>query len=129
MPGPHETWLALRGLRTLALRVERATASAAELARRLEDHPAVTRVRYPSMGAIVSFEVAGGAQAADRVCAATRLWAEATSLGGVESLLERRRLHPLEPDVVPDALVRLSVGIEDVDDLWTDLAQALTVLA
>ncbi|MTB72150.1 cystathionine gamma-synthase [Arsenicicoccus sp. MKL-02] len=125
IPGPHETWLALRGMRTLALRVERASANAAELARRLRGHPAVSRVRYPGVGAIVSIEVAGGPEAADRVCAATQLWTHATSLGGVESLLERRRRHPNEPLVVPAELVRLSVGIEDVDDLWRDLDQAL----
>ena len=78
--GPMETWLALRGLRTLQLRVERATANARELAARLEDHPRLTRVRYPGFGAIVSFEVDGGAVAAERVAAATRLWMHATSL-------------------------------------------------
>lgn len=125
IPGPHETWLALRGMRTLALRVERATASAAELARRLGEQPSVSRVRYPGLGAIVSIEIAAGAEAADRVCRATRLWTHATSLGGVESLLERRRRHANEPVVVPEDLVRLSVGIEDVEDLWRDLDQAL----
>ncbi len=123
--GPVETWLALRGLRTLHLRLERATANAAELARRLEGHPALTRVRYPGTGAIVSVEVAGGARAAERVCAGTRTWVHATSLGGVESTLERRRRHPDEPPRVPEELVRLSVGIEDVDDLWADLDRAL----
>jgi cystathionine gamma-synthase len=123
--GPVETWLALRGLRTLHLRLERATANAEELARRLEGHPALTRVRYPGTGAIVSVEVAGGAAAADRVCSATRVWVHATSLGGVESSLERRRRHADEPPRVPEALVRLSVGIEDVEDLWTDLDRAL----
>ncbi len=123
--GPVETWLALRGLRTLHLRLERATANAAELARRLQGHPVVTRVRYPGTGAIVSVEVTGGAFGAERVCAATRLWAHATSLGGVESTLERRRRHPDEPERVPEELVRLSVGIEDVEDLWADLDLAL----
>jgi cystathionine gamma-synthase len=123
--GPVETWLALRGLRTLHVRLERATANAAELARRLEGHQAVTRVRHPGVGAIVSIEVAGGADAAERLCSRTRLWVHATSLGGVESTLERRRRHPDEPARVPEALVRLSVGIEDVEDLWTDLDRAL----
>ncbi|WP_226346948.1 trans-sulfuration enzyme family protein [Agilicoccus flavus] len=123
--GPFETWLALRGLRTLALRVERAGASAATLAARLEAHPAIERVRYPGRGAMLAVEVAGGAEAAERVCESTRLWTHSTSLGGVESQLERRRRYDSEPDVVPDALVRLSVGIEDVDDLWVDLEQAL----
>ena len=123
--GPVETWLALRGLRTLQVRLERATANAAELARRLEGHPAVTRVRYPGTGAIVAVEVAGGAAAAERVCAGTRTWVHATSLGGVESTLERRRRHVEEPPRVPEELVRLSVGIEDVEDLWADLDRAL----
>ena len=123
--GPMEVWLALRGLRTLHLRVERASASALELAARLRTHRAVERVRHPGWGGIVSIEVAGGPDAADRVCAATRLWVHSTSLGGVESQLERRRRIPSEPAQVPENLVRLSVGIEDVDDLWRDLAQAL----
>ena len=87
--GPMETWLALRGLRTLQLRVERATANARELAARLEDHPRLTRVRYPGFGAIVSIEVDGGAVAAERVAAATRRWMHATSRGGVESPIDR----------------------------------------
>ena len=123
--GPMEVWLALRGLRTLALRVDRAGANAADLARRLDGHPAVSRVRYPGFGAIVSVEVRGGADAAERVAAATRLWVHATSLGGVESQLERRRRHPAEPEAVPESLLRLSVGIEDVEDLWADLDAAL----
>jgi cystathionine gamma-synthase len=127
--GPVETWLALRGLRTLHVRLERAASNAAELARRLEGHAAVTRVRYPGTGAVVSVELTGGAEGAERFCAATRLWVHATSLGGVESMLERRRRHPDEPDRVPDDLVRLSVGIEDVEDLWHDLARALDTAA
>ncbi|KQX69577.1 PLP-dependent aspartate aminotransferase family protein [Angustibacter sp. Root456] len=139
--GPQEVWLALRGLRTLTVRVERAQANAAELARRLQAHPAVRAVRHPSLpddpgharavaqmrgfGAIVSIEVDGDAAAAERVAAATRLWVHATSLGGVESSLERRRRHAAESPVVPESLLRLSVGIEDVDDLWADLDQAL----
>ena len=88
-------------------------------------HPAVERVRYPGFGAVVSIEVAGGAQGAERVAAATRVWVHATSLGGVESLLERRRRQPNEPAKVPEELVRLSVGVEDVEDLWRDLSAAL----
>jgi cystathionine gamma-synthase len=126
IPGPMEAYLALRGLRTLHLRVERSGANAAELARRLADHPAVQRVRYPGFGSIVSVEVAGGADGAERVASSVRLWVHATSLGGVESSLERRRRHPGEPATVPENLLRLSVGIEDVDDLWHDLAAALT---
>jgi cystathionine gamma-synthase len=127
--GPMEAWLALRGLRTLHVRLARATENAADLAGRLAGHPAVTRVRYPDTGAIVSVEVAGGAAAAEQVCASTRLWVHATSLGGVESLLERRRRQPDEPEKVPDDLIRLSVGIEDVEDLWRDLAAALDGVA
>ena len=123
--GPMEVFLALRGLRTLSVRFERACASAAELARRLGGHPSVERVRYPGSGAMVSIDVVGEADAAERVCASTRLWLHATSLGGVESQLERRRRHPSESEQVPVNLLRLSVGIEHVDDLWADLAQAL----
>ncbi len=123
--GPMETWLALRGLRTLHVRLERATANARELAARLERHPRVTTTRYPDFGAIIAIEVPGGAEAAERVAAATTLWTHATSLGGVESQIERRRRHPAEPHSVPDNLLRLSVGIEDVEDLWHDLDQAL----
>ena len=125
IPGPMESWLVLRGLRTLALRLERACANAAELAARLEGHPAVARVRYPGLGAIVSIETVGGAEGAERVCAAVRLWSHSTSLGGVESQLERRRRQPGEPASTPDELIRLSVGVEDVEDLWRDLSQAL----
>ncbi|MBD3784317.1 MAG: PLP-dependent transferase [Micrococcales bacterium] len=125
VPGPMEAWLALRGMRTLHLRVERAATNAADLAGRLAAHPAVTRVRYPGFGAVVSIEVAGGAAGAERVAHATRVWVHATSLGGVESLLERRRRQPDEPEKVPDELLRLSVGVEDVEDLWRDLAAAL----
>lgn len=129
VPGPFEVWLALRGVRTLAVRFERACASAAELARRLSGHPAVARVRYPGQGAMLAVEVAGGAEAAEGVCASTRLWVPSTSLGGVESQLERRRRYATEPHLVPESLVRLSVGIEDVEDLWGDLAQALDACA
>jgi cystathionine gamma-synthase len=124
-PGPFEAWLALRGLRTLAVRLDRAQANAQELVRRLADHPAVEEVRYPGFGAIVSVVLAQGGMAADVVTRSTRLWVHATSLGGVESTFERRRRWKSEPATIPDGLVRLSVGIEDVEDLWTDLAAAL----
>jgi cystathionine gamma-synthase len=124
-PGTFETWLALRGLRTLHVRLERAQANAQELVRRLGEHPAVAEVRYPCFGAIVSVVMAQGAAAADLVTHSTRLWVHATSLGGVESTFERRRRWRSEPTTIPDGLVRLSVGIEDVDDLWDDLAGAL----
>jgi cystathionine gamma-synthase len=144
IPGPFEAWLALRGLRTLAVRLERATANAAELAARLDAHHGVALVRYPGLpgdpgheralrqldgfGAMVAFEVAGGADAADAVCAATTLIADATSLGGVETTMERRGKWPGE-ELVPPGLIRLSVGCEAVEDLWRDLDQALRAAA
>lgn len=145
IPGPFEAWLALRGLRTLALRLDRAEATAGELARRLSAEPDIARVRYPGLandpghalataqlsgyGALVSIELAGGAPQADAFVRALRLITPATSLGGVESLAERRRRHTSEPEQVPDSLVRLSIGIEHVDDLWADIAQALAASA
>jgi cystathionine gamma-synthase len=141
IPGPMEAWLALRGLRTLALRLERAQSNAAFLASKLLDHPRVSRVRYPGLpddpghdraaaqmsgfGAILAVELGGDAEGAQRVCESTSLWVHATSLGGVESMLERRRRWPSEAPTIPEDLIRLSVGIEHPDDLWADLAQAL----
>jgi cystathionine gamma-synthase len=125
IPGPFEAWLALRGLRTLHLRVERAQANAQELVRRLGEHPALSEVRYPGFGAIVSIVLAQGEMAADLLSRKTRLWVHATSLGGVESTLERRRRWKAEAATIPDGLVRLSVGVEDVEDLWDDLRAAL----
>lgn len=125
VPGTLEAYLALRGMRTLHLRVERAQANATELATRLAAHPAVSQVRYPGFGGIVSIVLAGGAMAADLLTHSTDLWVYTTSLGGVESTFERRRRWKSEPATIPEALVRLSVGIEDVDDLWQDLQQAL----
>lgn len=124
-PSPLDAFLALRGLRTLAVRLDRAESNARELVRRLDGHPALEEVRYPGFGAIVSLVVAGGAEAADAVVARTRLWVHATSLGGVESTLERRRRWAAEAPTIPDGLVRLSVGIEHVDDLAADLLAAL----
>jgi cystathionine gamma-synthase len=129
IPGPMETFLVLRGLRTLAVRLDRAAATTADLVGRLAAHPAVEKVRYPGFGAMISIEVRGGADAADRFTAALRVWVFATSLGGVESSLERRRRWPGELDTVPESLVRMSVGLEDPDDLWADLAQALDSVA
>lgn len=129
VPGAFEAWLALRGMRTLSVRMERACGNAAELARRLATHPEVAEVRYPGFGAIVSIVLERGALAADLFTHKTRLWVPATSLGGVESTLERRRRWKVEPATIPDALVRMSVGIEDVDDLWNDLKRALDTLA
>lgn len=124
-PGTFEAWLALRGLRTLHLRVERAQANATELASRLAGHPAVAEVRYPGFGGIVSVVLAGGELAGDLLVRKTSLWVHATSLGGVESTFERRRRWKAEPATIPEGLVRLSVGIEDVEDLWEDLSAAL----
>ncbi|WP_166349551.1 trans-sulfuration enzyme family protein [Phytoactinopolyspora limicola] len=129
IPSPMDTFLALRGLRTLGVRLDRAQANAATLVERLGAHPAVTTVRYPGSGTICSIEVAGGAEGADRVVGSVRLWVNTTSLGGVESTLERRRRWPSESETVDVSLIRLSVGIEDVDDLWADLAQALDTAA
>jgi cystathionine gamma-synthase len=120
---PDAAWLLNRSLKTLEVRVERQTATAKELARRLAAHPAVERVRYPGFGGMMSFDVAGGAEAARQVETSTRLITNATSLGGVDSVLETRARW--EAGRVPENLVRLSVGLEDVDDLWADLEQAL----
>ena len=121
-----EAFLALRGLRTLHLRVERAQANAQERVRRLEQHPAIDEVRYPGFGGIVSVVLAqGGRIRPDLLTHKTSLWVHATSLGGVESTFERRRRWKTEPATIPDALVRMSVGVEDVEDLWDDLSTAL----
>ncbi|MGN6444730.1 trans-sulfuration enzyme family protein [Amnibacterium sp.] len=124
VPSAFEAFLALRGLRTLPVRLERAQATAQRLVRRLEGHPGVTETRYPGFGAIVSI-VLSDAAAADALVHGVRLWRAATSLGGVESSLERRRRWAGEAPTIPEGLVRLSVGLEDVDDLWEDLAAAL----
>lgn len=142
IPGPMEAFLALRGLRTLALRYERAEANARELAQRLVDHPAVERVRYPGLpadawhdradahmtgpGFMISFEVLGGAPAAEAVARSGRLIVHATSLGGIETTIERRARWPGE-EATPPALLRLSVGCENVEDLWRDLEHALRI--
>lgn len=142
VPGVLEAYLALRGIRTLDVRMERAQANAADLACRLVAHPAVERVLFPGLpddagheratrlhdgyGAMISFLVSGGAAAADAVCENVQLITHATSLGGVESLIERRARYPVDAaNGTPDNLLRFSVGIENVDDLWADLAAAL----
>ena len=119
---PDPCALLLRGLETLEPRVRRQTESAGELARRLKDHPAVETVRYPGFGGLLSFDVAGALEAR-HVETSLRLITNATSLGGVHSLLEARARW--EGDRVPPGLLRLSVGLEPVDDLWNDLVQAL----
>jgi cystathionine gamma-synthase len=124
---PDPAWLLLRSLETLTVRMERHTTNARELALRLDAHPAVERVRYPGFGGLLSFDVAGGAEAARATETATRTIANATSLGGARSTLETRTRW--EGDRVPSNLVRLSVGLEDVDELWSDLERALTAVA
>ena len=116
---PDAAWLLLRGLATLEVRVRRQSETAAELARRLESHPAVQTVRYPGFGGLISFDV-GEPRAVET---STRLIVNATSLGGVTSTLESR--HRWEGDRVPEGLLRLSVGLEPPDELWADLEQAL----
>jgi cystathionine gamma-synthase len=125
-PGVLEAFLALRGLRSLPVRLERMQANAREIARRLGEHAAVSRVRYPGSGSMVSFETKGSGDDAEAVCEATRLIVHATSLGGVETSMERRARYASEREVgTPDTLIRLSVGLEHVDDIWRDLSQAL----
>ncbi|HRC40473.1 trans-sulfuration enzyme family protein [Nostocoides sp.] len=126
IPGPMEVFLATRGLRTLAVRWDRACRNAAILAARLGRHEHVERVRYPGFGAMISIEVRGGAHGAAAICQASRLISHSTSLGGVETQWERRRAIANEPSTTPENLVRISVGIEDVEDIWADLTQALT---
>lgn len=139
--GPFEAWLLLRGMRTLPLRVERMSSNAQKLAEYLSDHPAVETVLYPGLtthtghtlavqqmkggfGPLLSFVVKGEAQAALAAVGRLKLFHRATSLGGVESLVEHR--HTIEPHTgIPEGLLRLSVGIEDAGDLANDLGQAL----
>jgi len=146
IPGPLDSWLVLRGLKTLAIRMRQHSANAQRIAEHLEIHPAVERVRYPGLeshpqhdlarsqmdgfGGMISFEVAGSGQDALEVVRSTSIWQLAESLGGVESLIE----HPgvmthaslsESPYSIPENLIRLSVGIESVDDLIADLDAAL----
>jgi cystathionine gamma-synthase len=124
VPGTLEVYLALRGIRTLPLRLSKAQANAQELARELAKHPGVERVRYPGFGAMISFDVRGGAEQADGVCERVRLITHATSLGGVESSMERRQKYHGE-SYLPPGLIRLSVGCENPADLWEDLRESL----
>lgn len=124
IPGPMDTFLGLRGLRTLPIRIERASATAADLARRLAEHAAVESVRYPGFGTMLAVIMRGGADAASRVEESVRLIVPATSLGGVETSLERRGKYAGE-ERTPPGLLRVSVGLEHIEDLWADLAHAL----
>jgi cystathionine gamma-synthase len=128
IPGPFETWLALRGLRTFPLRFNKSQENAKTLVERLNGHPKISRVRYPGFGAIISFEVDGSAEQTQKVCESSTLIAHATSLGGVESLWERRRRWPMESLTVPEQLIRLSVGCEHIDDIWNDINHALAAI-
>ncbi|MEU3709138.1 cystathionine gamma-synthase [Streptomyces catenulae] len=144
--GPFDAWLVMRGIKTLAIRMDRHSANAARVAELLSAHPKVTQVYYPglpqhpgheiaakqmrSFGGMVSFRVAGGEQAAVDVCDRAKLFILGESLGGVESLIEHpgRMTHASTAGSaleVPADLVRLSVGIESIDDLLADLTQAL----
>jgi cystathionine gamma-synthase len=139
-PGTLEAFLAVRGVRTLALRLARAQENAMLLAERLSQHPTVTQTRYPGLpghpthaaarrqlkgfGTIISFDVRGDASTADAVCTQLQLVQHATSLGAVESTIERRASVPGQ-EHLPPTLLRLSVGIEAGEDLWSDLERAL----
>jgi cystathionine gamma-synthase len=140
--GPLEAFLLIRGMRTIGVRVPAACASAMELAERLAKHPAVSEVLYPGLpthpqhgiakrqmhggfGGMLSIRVSGGAAAAIGTAARVELWKRATSLGGVESLIEHRASIEGEGSPCPDNLLRLSTGIEDAGDLYADLDRAL----
>ena len=142
IPGALEAYLALRGLRTLAVRLDRSEATATELARRLSEHPGVAAVHYPGLpgdsqferaarvlpdgaGSMIAFEVAGTVEQTEAILGRLRVWAHATSLGGVESLIERRARYEGDAAIVGPTLCRASVGLEHVEDLWRDLDAAL----
>ncbi len=142
--GAMEAFLTIRGARTLALRLERAQANAGELAERLDAHTQIARVRYPGLpthgthavaasfmsgfGAMLSFETTGSGDRASEVCRRVDLIHHATSLGGVETTMERRATIPGQ-ERIPPTLIRMSVGCEHVEDLWDDLDRALTATA
>ena len=139
--GPFEAWIALRGLRTFAIRMQRSQENAMELANRLSNDSRISKVRYPGLatdsyhslaksfmkgfGAMISFDVNASVEQVDLMCNSSKLITNATSLGGVESIWERRRRWATESVSVPENLIRFSVGIENVDDLWADIQQAL----
>ncbi len=141
VPSPFDCWLTLRGLKTLALRVRAQTQTAQKVAEYLVNHPAIEQVYYPGLpthpgyelarqqmdapGAMLSIDVRGGAAEAIAVCQKTRLFVKATSLGGVESLIEHRATVEGITPQTPVNLLRISIGLEHPDDLIQDLAQAL----
>ena len=142
VPGPFETWLLIRGMRTLFLRVQRASETALAIARHFEAHPSLSTVLYPGLpshpghaiaagqmtggfGGMLSIRVAGGVEQAQAVLAAVKVFKRATSLGGPESLIEHRSSMEGPSSPVPDDLLRLSIGIESPADLIADLEAAL----
>ena len=143
--GTFEAWLLLRGMRTLSIRYERASSNAMKIAQFLESHDAIDNVLYPGLpshpshdiackqmsngfGGMMSVQMKGGAEAARKFVSSVKVFVRATSLGGVESLIEHRRTVEGPHSQVPVNLIRLSVGIEDVDELIADLNQALSQL-
>ena len=149
VPGPMDCWLAMRGIKTLHVRMDRHNENAMKIAERLEKHSAVERVIFPGLkshpqheiakkqmsgfGGMISFTAKGGLDKAKRIVEGTKIFALAESLGGVESLIEHPAImtHASVPPEnrkrlgIDDGLIRLSVGIENLDDLWADLEQAL----
>ena len=141
VPSPFDCWLTLRGIRTLHVRMPVHSANAGRVARFLQDHPRVAAVHYPGLpghpghdiaarqmtdfGGMLSFQVVGGQNAAMRVAARVRLFVRATSLGGTQSLIEHRASIEGPDSKTPDDLLRVSVGLENADDLIDDLGQAL----
>ena len=126
--GPFESWLALRGIRTFPLRFRAAEASARELVTRLQTLAQVSNVRYPGFGAIISFEIGAPVQDIEKALDSTSLISNATSLGGVETTWERRRRWPSESESISEHLVRLSVGCEHIEDLWSDISKSISTL-
>lgn len=120
-----EAFLALRGIRTFPIRFERAQDNAKFLFEKLKSHEYIKNVNYPGFGAMLSFQINGDSAQAEEICNSSRIISNATSLGGVESLWERRRKWELESKLVPENLIRLSVGCECKFDLWADIKYAL----
>jgi len=125
IPQPFEAWLALRGIRTFPLRFKKAESNAKELFKLISNHSKILKVYYPGFGAMISFEVNASPEETEEICNRSKLIANATSLGSVESLWERRRRWPLESHLVSESLIRLSVGCEDVQDIWNDIIDSL----
>jgi cystathionine gamma-synthase len=125
IPQPFEAWLALRGIRTFPLRFKKAESNAKQLFKLISDHNKISKVYYPGFGAMISFEVDASVEEVDAICNRSKLIANATSLGSVESIWERRRRWPLESNLVSENLIRLSVGCEDINDIWKDILESL----